>query len=252
MQEYEPGATIVGVIQLKKKGEKTGLGLEIRHGRIYVNRISGAFRANPINPIRAGDLLLEVEGTSVDEFRGIKEIRKSLELTFTENKRLNILVQRPDPDDTSDSTDSDFVPDTDSEDEHGSRIRIGETYQVRRLVAKKELNGSLVKVLEAAPAQGGERWIVKILATRNFKDTLVIGEQISVLSEKLFKIIKPGITMKLRNLMGAEAKYNDCLCKIVECISKEKAKWLVENPVDKRGKIHDLELEVFGKNLEHQ
>lgn len=258
MQEYEAGATIVGVIQLKQKGMKTGLGLDVRHGRIYVDRIGGAFAANPINPIRIGDLLLEVEGISVDDFQGVKEIRKSIEVTFTENKRLNILVQRPDPDDTSDSTDTDYVPESDSEEEEEQTtpgIQIGESYQVRRLVAKKELNGSLVQVVEQDESNS-DRWIVTIREVRNFKDSPMIGGNISVLTEKLFKIIKPDITMKLRNLQGEEAQYNGCLCTIVECISKEKAKWLVQNPIEYRDngttKKHKLKLKVFGKNLEHE
>jgi hypothetical protein len=258
MQEKEPGATIVGVIQLKQKGAKTGLGLDVRHGRIYVDRLGGAFAANPINPIRIGDLLLEVEGTSADEFRGIKEIRKSIEVVFTENKRLNILVHRPDPEDTSDSTDSDYVPETDSEEEEEqtrSFIKIDETYQVRRLVTKKELNGSLVQVVEQ-DVSNSDRWIVEILEVRNLKDSPMIGEAISVLTEKLSKIIKPDIMMKLRNLKGEEAQYNGCLCTIVECISKEKSNWLVRNPVEYRDngtmKKHKLKLNVFGKNLEHE
>jgi hypothetical protein len=258
MQEYAPGATIVGVIQLKRKITKTGLGLDVRHGRIYVDRLGGAFAANPINPIRIGDLLLEVEGASVDEFRGVKEIRKSIEVSFTENKRLNILVQRPDPDDTSDSTDSDYVPESDSEEEEEETrpgIQIGETYQARRLVTKKELNGSLVQVVKQDESDS-DRWIVEILEVRNFKDSPMIGKVISVLTEKLFKIIKPGIIMKLRNLKGEEAQYNGCLCTIVECISKEKANWLVRDPIEFRDngttKKHKLKLKVFGKNLEHE
>eukprot|EP00980_Cylindrotheca_fusiformis_P001888 scaffold431_cov103-Cylindrotheca_fusiformis.AAC.7 len=252
MPEYEPGATIVGVIQLKRKNEKTGLGLEVRHGRIYVSRLTGAFAANPINPIRPGDQLLEVEGTSVDEFRGVKEIRRSIETSFTANKRLNIVVQRPDPDDTSDSTDSDYVPETDSDEENG--IQIGETYQLRSLARRKELNGSIVEVMGQDP-RVPDRWIIKILEVRNFRDSPAIGESISVLTEKLFKMIKPGITMKLKDLKGEDAKYNYCHCTVAECVSKERAKWLVENIIEKRGKaepkMHDVTLEVYGRNLAH-
>jgi hypothetical protein len=97
---------------------------------------------------------------------------------------------------------------------------------------------------------------VEILEVRNFKDSPMIGKVISVLTEKLFKIIKPGIIMKLRNLKGEEAQYNGCLCTIVECISKEKANWLVRDPIEFRDngttKKHKLKLKVFGKNLEHE
>src|SRR5210317_276822 len=103
VKEYPPGSTIVGVVQMKRKSDKHGLGLVVRHGRIYVSRLGGAFAANPICPIRVGDMLREVEGTDVSQFRGIKAIRRALEANYEANKRLAVTVYRPDPEDSSDS-----------------------------------------------------------------------------------------------------------------------------------------------------
>ncbi|CAJ1968425.1 unnamed protein product [Cylindrotheca closterium] len=259
VKEYEPGATIVGVVQWKPRAPQHGLGLEVRHGRIYVSRLGGAFAANPINPVRVGDQLMEVEGTSVTQFRGVKAIRRSIESTFKENKRLSITVYRPDPEDTSDSTDSSYVPES-SDDEDGPKvidgIVVGETYQVRKLPAMKELNGSLVRVMGRDDVLD-HQLLVEILEVRNIADSPKIGTFITAAPGKLFKITKPGIRMRLRNLKGEEAMYNGCSVMVVENTNKQKARWLVKNPVEfkedgSRGKKHKVELEVFGKNLEHE
>lgn len=98
--------------------------------------------------------------------------------------------------------------------------------------------------------------LVEILETRNFEDATVIGTYITAAPDKLFKIIKPGIRMLLRNLKGENQMYNDCSVMVVKCLSKQKARWLVRNPVEHREdgskKKHKVDLEVFGKNLVHE
>jgi hypothetical protein len=119
-------------------------------------------------------------------------------------------------------------------------IEIGVMYQLRRLT-KKELNGSLVKVIHEDSNQEG-RWNVKLIETRAKKiDTIVV---MSVAAEKLFRIIRVGDTMKLRDLKS-KPELNGCFVKVKEQVSKERARWLVD--VTESGTI----VSVAARNLLH-
>ena len=255
-EDPPPGSLVTGVIIQKEKGAKTGLHLELHHGRIYVSRLTDSIKKNPVNRIRVGDELFELQGKTVDQYKGIKEIRRVMEEEFARDKKVAVLVQRPDPDASSVSTDSDFEPErSDDEAQYQeydrptatkkkpstnttTSIEVGETYQLRKL-NKKELNGSIVQALEAEP--GGERWRVEVLETRNGENE---NQVISVASEKLFRIIKVGDTMKLKNSKADNAELNGQYVKVKELISKANARWLVD--------ILEInkEVSVAAKNLE--
>jgi hypothetical protein len=247
--EHPPGSLIVGVINKKSPEDKAGLHLEVRHGRIYVSKLTDAILKNPVNSVRAGDELFELQGKTVDKYKGgIKEMRKVIE----EEAQIVVLVQRPDPDASSVSTDSDLEDDDDHKKETQGRnkkkadeviphtIEIGAMYQLRRLT-NRELNGSLVRVLHEDSNQEG-RWKVKLIETRTKKiDTI---EVISVATEKLFRIIRVGDTMKLRDLKS-KPELNGSFVKVKELVSKERARWLVD--VIESG----TSVSVAAKNLEH-
>jgi hypothetical protein len=208
-----------------------------------------AILKNPVNSVRAGDELFELQGKTVDKYKGgIKEMLKVIE----EDEQIVVLVQIPDPDASSVSTDSDWEEEDDEEhkkekEENADEkkvihhnIEVGEMYQLRRLT-KKELNGSLVKVIQEDSAQEG-RWKVKICETRTKKVERIVV--ISVAAEKLFRIIRVGDTIKLRGLKS-KSELNGCFVKVKEQVSKERARWhvdLIES---------DKSVSVAGKNLEH-
>ena len=256
-KNHPPGSLVKGIIQKKEPGEKAGLHLEVRRGRIYISYLTDKVLKNPVNVLRVGDQVFEIQGKTVDKYTGgMAEIRQILE----NDTKVAVLAQRSDPDASSASTDSLYDGQFDDDywsDDNGvdyeeverpatkeslqhHEIEIGTIYELRKLT-KKELNGSLVKVLEEDTNTEG-RWRVEIRTTKpaakEFK-----GQTISVASEKLFRKITIGDTMKLKNLSSAE-RLNGHFVKVKKRVSKNSARWIVD--VIETGE----NVSVAAKNLE--
>ena len=60
---------------------------------------------NPVNPLRVGDQIFEIQGKTVDKYKGgVQQIRQLIK----DEEKIAVLAQRSDPDASSISTDSEY------------------------------------------------------------------------------------------------------------------------------------------------
>jgi hypothetical protein len=238
-KHFKPGDIVSATLEkLDDENDDAGLRMEVRHGRVFIYAVEGLFRERFESrglPILPGDQLLEFNGKEYKEYRNLKEIIK----VHDEQARIWLKVLRTNPDDPSQSTDSEWEPEESEEEEeeeellcleNGPGIQPGDIMMIQGLTNKPEFNGETVEVLREVKGKAG-RWQVK--GKESGKIVAVPAENLVPVEEEEY-VIQPGAIMMLQGLTN-KPEYNGEKVEVLREVKGKAGKWQVK--VIKTGKI---------------